>query len=84
STGSAVGALIANILALCLCWVFAAPGLILAIVALSQTASNPSSARTCTLISWILFGVAVLSGAAYFAYWLLVGGALWFETLDTM
>ncbi|MFC4563054.1 hypothetical protein ACFO4E_14410 [Nocardiopsis mangrovi] len=67
SQGSAIGALIANVIGLCLCWVATLPGLILAIIGLSIASSNPSAARTCTLISWILFGVGAVAGVIYIA-----------------
>ncbi|WP_017569116.1 hypothetical protein [Nocardiopsis halotolerans] len=59
SQGAAIGALIANILGLCGCWTLAIVGLVLAIVAVTQVNTNPKSARTCTLISWILFGAGI-------------------------
>jgi hypothetical protein len=46
-------------------------GVILAIVALTMTATNPQSARTCTIISWVLFGV----GTALYAVLFFVYGA---------
>jgi hypothetical protein len=80
SMGSAVGALIANICMLCLCGLFAVPGIILGIVGASTASSNPSSARTCTLIAWILFGVCAVIGVIY----VLVYGGLWFSTYASM
>lgn len=60
SQGSAIGALIANIVGLCMCWALALVGIILAIVALTMTSSNPKAAKTCTIISWVLFGVGIV------------------------
>ncbi|WP_061080958.1 hypothetical protein [Nocardiopsis alborubida] len=57
SQGSAIGALIANIFGLCLCWMLSIVGVILAVIALTMTTTNPQTARTCTIISWVLFGV---------------------------
>ncbi|NYH55399.1 hypothetical protein HNR06_004988 [Nocardiopsis arvandica] len=57
--GPAIGALIANVVGLCLCWALAIVGLILAIVALTMTSTNSQAAKTCTLISWVLFGAGI-------------------------
>ncbi|MBB6120055.1 hypothetical protein [Nocardiopsis algeriensis] len=73
SQGSAIAALICNVIALCLCWVLAIPGLILAIIGLATAAGNPKAARMCTLIAWVLFGVGVITGIAY---WIFYGAAL--------
>ncbi|MDA0563511.1 hypothetical protein LG943_04075 [Streptomonospora sp. S1-112] len=72
SQGSAIGALIANVVGLCLCWPFGIIGIILGIVAVVNLNTNPSTARTCSLIAWILFGVSVVVGIAY---WVLYGFA---------
>ncbi|MFC7328888.1 hypothetical protein [Marinactinospora rubrisoli] len=69
SAGGAIGALVANALALCLCWALALPGVILAIVAVTQVNDNPKAARVCTLIAWILFGVAAAVGVLYLLLW---------------
>lgn len=65
SMGSAIGAIIANTLALCLCWAFALVGLVLGVVGASLANSNPGAAKTCTLISWILFAVSAVVGLIY-------------------
>ncbi|KIH98380.1 hypothetical protein LP52_13130 [Streptomonospora alba] len=68
--GAAIGALVANVIGLCINCLFSLVGLILAIVAITQAESNPKAARTCTLISWILFGVGLVVGVLY---WIFVG-----------
>lgn len=71
----AIGALIANIVGLCLCWFASIVGIILAIVALATASSSPSAAKTCGIISWVMFGVSVVVMVLYF---LLYGGLyLW-------
>jgi hypothetical protein len=77
SQGSAIGALIANIVGLCLCWVLAIVGVILAVIALTMTATNPQAAKTCTIVSWVLFGV----GTALYAVLFFVYGAMGFVSV---
>ncbi|MBV2366831.1 hypothetical protein ACFPZ0_07675 [Streptomonospora nanhaiensis] len=72
SQGSAIGALIANVIGLCLCWPFGIIGIILGIIAVVNVTSNPSTSRTCGLISWIAFGVGAVAGIAY---WVIYGFA---------
>ncbi|TDQ50792.1 hypothetical protein [Actinorugispora endophytica] len=79
SQGSAIGALICNGLGLCLCWPLGLIGLILAIIALVQTTTSPSTARVLTLIAWVLFGVSAVIGIIYFALY----GSILFAELSS-
>ncbi|PDP84998.1 hypothetical protein CQJ94_25025 [Glycomyces fuscus] len=72
SQGPAIGALIANIVGLCLCWALAIVGIILAVIALTMTTTNPQAAKTCTIVSWVLFGV----GTAVYAVLFFLYGAM--------
>ncbi|WP_306368031.1 hypothetical protein [Nocardiopsis sp. CC223A] len=63
--GAAIGAIIANVLAVCVCWPFAIVGLILGIIGAATATSSPKSAKTCTIISWVLFGAGVVIGVVY-------------------
>jgi len=69
-----IGALVANIIGLCLCWAASLVGIILAIVALATASSNPSSAKTCGFIAWGMFGVSVILLVIYFMFY----GSWWF------
>ncbi|MES0836760.1 hypothetical protein [Nocardiopsis tropica] len=60
SRGAAIGALIANAIGLCLCFVFTIPGIILATIAIAQADNNPKGSRICTRAAWILFALAIL------------------------
>lgn len=74
--GMAIGALIANLIGLCLCWAVSIIGIVLAIVALVTAPSNPSTARTCGIISWVMFGLSVIVLLVYFVFY-----GSWFLTL---
>lgn len=65
SMGAAIGAIIANVIGLCVCWGFALIGLILGVIGASLATSNPKAAKTCTIISWVLFGVGIVVGIIY-------------------
>ncbi|MDT0303818.1 hypothetical protein [Streptomonospora wellingtoniae] len=71
--GSAIGATIANGIGMCLTCGGTTIGLVLGIIGIVMAESNPKAARTCTLISWILFGVALVFGIIawiwYFVAW---------------
>ena len=69
-----IGALVANIIGLCLCWAASLVGIILAIVALATASSNPSSARTCGFIAWGMFGMSAILLVLYFVFY----GSWWF------
>ncbi len=60
SQGNAIAALIVGILSLCLCSFLSVPGIVLAIVGMTQVNSNPKSSRTFTMIAWILIGVGII------------------------
>ncbi|WP_201294977.1 MULTISPECIES: hypothetical protein [unclassified Nocardiopsis] len=66
SQGSAIGAIVANAVGLCLCWALAIVGLVLAVIGLTTATSNPQAARVCTIISWVLFGAGILVYAVLF------------------
>jgi hypothetical protein len=69
--GAAIGAIVVNVLGLCLCTVLSAVGLVLGIIAAATYESSPQAARICTIISYVLFGVGI---AVYLAFFLLYGG----------
>lgn len=75
STGSAIGALIANIVGIFACFPFALIGIILAIIGLATASGNPGSARGCTLAAWIMFGVSAVIGIGWLLWYVLVLGA---------
>lgn len=62
SNGSAIAALVANIVAAFLCcggvlWI---PGVITAAIAMSKNDSEPDSARKLSIASWVCFAVNIL------------------------
>ncbi|GAB3440485.1 hypothetical protein GCM10027570_06030 [Streptomonospora sediminis] len=73
SKGSAIGAIIANVIGLCLCFGGTLIGLILAIIGLTMAESNPKAARICTIIAWVYFGLALVLGIIW---WVVYGIAL--------
>jgi len=61
SNGSALGALIANIvLSMTCCGLLAIPGIITSAIAMGRVNSDPASARNLTLWSWIIFAVNIV------------------------
>ncbi|MDS1269195.1 DUF4190 domain-containing protein [Lipingzhangella sp. LS1_29] len=76
SQGNAIAALIANVVGLLMCCLTSLPGLVLAIIALVQTRSNPQASRVCAIIAWVLFGLSVLTML------LLVVTGFWAEFMD--
>lgn len=82
SPGSAIAALILNILALVTCYgsIPALIGVILASIALAQNQTDPGNARKLSLGAWICFGVSVLLLVGVILFYLfIIGGALWFS-----
>ncbi|MUL40709.1 hypothetical protein FZ103_05855 [Streptomonospora sp. PA3] len=71
--GSAIGALIANVIGMCFTCGGTLVGLVLAIIGLTMAESNPKAARICTLIAWIYFGVALVVGIIW---WVIYGVAM--------
>lgn len=66
STGSATAALVCNIVvAVMLCNVLAIPGIVTSALALGRVRTNPRSARTLTIWSWVLFGASLLIGLIF-------------------
>ncbi|MEV5748071.1 hypothetical protein AB0L00_09660 [Actinoallomurus sp. NPDC052308] len=62
SNGSAVGALVANIVSALLCcggiaWL---PGIILAAMAMNRNNTDPQSAKQLSMWSWICFGINIV------------------------
>jgi hypothetical protein len=58
SNGSAIGALICNIvLSLTCCGLLAIPGIVMAALAMGRVNSDPASARGLTMWSWIIFAI---------------------------
>ncbi|MCW2884675.1 MAG: hypothetical protein JWL58_1537 [Streptosporangiaceae bacterium] len=79
TNGSAIGALICNIVALfgvffcCLGAVASLPGAILGGMALGRTQSNPESARQLALWSWICFGLSIVLSVGMILLFLVMG-----------
>ncbi|WP_201776514.1 hypothetical protein [Allosalinactinospora lopnorensis] len=65
--GNAIAALVASIVTLCLCWIFALPALVLSIIGMVLANDNSSASRGCTLAAWALLAVGLVLGVAYFA-----------------
>jgi hypothetical protein len=73
SNGSAIGALICNIvLTMTCCGVLAVPGIIMSAIAIGRVTSDPESARNLTMWSWIIFAanivIVVVLVIVYFAF----------------
>jgi hypothetical protein len=61
SNGSALGALIANIvLSMTCCGLLAIPGVVMSAIAMGRVNSDPASARSLTLWSWVIFVVNIV------------------------
>ncbi|GAA4911777.1 hypothetical protein [Streptomonospora salina] len=74
--GAAIGALVANVIGMCLTCGGTTIGLVLAIIGVVMVESNPKAARICTLISWILFALVLIIGLIV---WILYGAAIFAE-----
>ncbi|WP_433333064.1 hypothetical protein [Spirillospora sp. CA-294931] len=61
SNGPIIAAVVCNsvITALC-CNVFAIPGIITSAIALNRASTDPRSARTLLVWSWVIFGVSIV------------------------
>lgn len=58
SNGSAIGALICNIvMTLTCCGFLAIPGIVTAAIAMGRVQSDPESARNLTIWSWVIFAI---------------------------
>lgn len=67
SSGATVAALVCNIAGVLLCCgVLSIPGAVTAAIAMSRVDTDPESARTLTIWSWVLFGLSVVLGIAIF------------------
>ncbi|MFV2198011.1 hypothetical protein [Nocardiopsis sp. LOL_012] len=73
--GAAIGAIVANAIGLCLCWMFSIVGLVLGIVSASIAGSNPQAARTCMVISYAMFGVGIVAWVVYLVFY--GGSVIW-------
>ncbi|MFI0452345.1 hypothetical protein [Actinomadura sp. 6N118] len=63
SQGSAIGALIANIIVtLFCCGVFGIAGIVTSAMAMSKVHTDPNSARKLITWSWVIFGVSLVVG----------------------
>ncbi|GAA2638334.1 hypothetical protein SMC26_35020 [Actinomadura fulvescens] len=63
SEGSAIGALVANIIVtLFCCGVFGIAGIITSAMAMSKVKTDPAAARKLTTWSWVIFGVSLVIG----------------------
>jgi hypothetical protein len=67
SNGSAVAALVCNILLIFCCMPLSIPGIVLSALALGKINHEPDSARKLTIWAWICFGIGVLAAAAVLA-----------------
>ncbi|MGI8330165.1 hypothetical protein ACRYCC_09370 [Actinomadura scrupuli] len=79
ANGSAIGALICNILALfgvffcCLGAVASIPGVVLGGMALNRSPSNPESARQLALWSWVCFVLSIVLSIGLLAVFYVLG-----------
>jgi hypothetical protein len=65
SNGSAIAALICNIVLFMFCAsILAIPGIVTAALAMGRVQTNPQSARRLTIWSWSLFAVVIVLGIA--------------------
>lgn len=69
SMGAAIGAIIANVVGLCLCTVLSIVGLVLGIIGAATYESSPRTSRICTIISYVLFGVGVVLTIVFFLFY---------------
>src|SRR5699024_1131120 len=74
NTGMMIGALVANIIGLCLRWDASRVGIILALVALAAASSHLASGRTCGFIAWRMFGMSAILLVLCFMFY----GSWWF------
>ncbi len=72
SQGSAIGALVCNIIMLFVCWLLAIPGIICSAIALGRVNTDPDSARTLTMWGWVLFGLGLLMGIGFWIIYIAV------------
>ncbi|MEO5877284.1 MAG: DUF4190 domain-containing protein [Streptosporangiaceae bacterium] len=72
SNGSAVAALICNIL-LVFCCLLGVPGIVLAALAMGKVTTEPDAARKLTMWSWICFGAAFVVGVLLVVLYVVVG-----------
>ncbi|WP_246178778.1 hypothetical protein [Actinomadura decatromicini] len=71
SNGSTIAALVCNIAGVLLCCgILSIPGAVTAAIAMGRVDTDPESARTLTLWSWVLFGLSVVLGIAIFIIYL--------------
>lgn len=75
SNGSAVGALICNIVMVFFCNLLAIPGIITAGIALGKTQSDPEAARNLTTWSWVIFAVALVAAVALIVVLIVAGSS---------
>jgi hypothetical protein len=63
SNGSAVAALVCNILLIFCCMPLSIPGIVLSALALGKLNHEPDSARKLTIWAWICFGIGLVLAA---------------------
>jgi hypothetical protein len=74
SNGSAVAALVCNIVLFVTCAsIFAIPGIVTSALAMSRVQTDPESARRLTVWSWALFGVTIVIGIALIGVLIAIG-----------
>jgi hypothetical protein len=74
SNGSAIAALVCNIVLFVACAsIFAIPGIVTAALAMGRVQTNPESARRLTVWSWVLFGVVIVIGIALIGVLIAIG-----------
>jgi hypothetical protein len=74
-SGSAIGALICNILLTVLCCnVLAIPGIVTSAIAVNRVQTDPDSARSLTAWSWVIFAANIVIGITLIVVFYLVGG----------
>lgn len=61
SQGAAIAALVCNIVAT-LCCLLGIPGIVTAAIALGKVNTEPESARTLTIWSWVIFAITMVLG----------------------
>ncbi|GAA2083203.1 hypothetical protein [Actinomadura alba] len=74
-SGSAIGAMICNILFTVLCCnLLAIPGIVTSAIAVNRFATDPESARSLTAWSWVIFAANVVIVITAIVVLILIGG----------
>jgi hypothetical protein len=75
SNGSAVAALVCNIILVLFCNILAIPGIITSGIALGKMRSDPEGSRNLTTWSWVIFGVALVAAVALIVVLVVAGSS---------